>query len=68
MLAWCGARYRPWLGVLVSSALFGVLHLLNPNVGLLPFINLCLFGLFAALYALREGGLWGIAAQHAVWN
>ncbi|MGQ0604901.1 MAG: lysostaphin resistance A-like protein [Anaerolineales bacterium] len=63
-----GARYRPWLGVLVSSALFGVLHLLNSNVGLLPFINLCLFGLFAALYALWEGGLWGIAAQHAVWN
>ena len=26
------------------------------------------YGLFAALYALREGGIWGISAQHAVWN
>jgi hypothetical protein len=63
-----GARYRPWIGVLVSSLLFAGLHGLNPNIGLLPLINLFLFGLFGALYALWEGGLWGIAAQHAVWN
>lgn len=63
-----GARYRPWLGVLISSVLFGVLHLLNQNVDVLSIINLCLFGLFAALFVLWEGGLWGIAAQHAVWN
>ncbi len=63
-----GARYRPWLGVLVASLVFAVLHGLNPNIGALPLLNLFLFGLFAALYALWEGGLWGIAAQHAAWN
>jgi len=30
--------------------------------------NLALYGLFAALYALREGGIWGISAQHTAWN
>lgn len=35
---------------------------------LLPLINVFLFGVFAALYALYNGSLWGIAAWHAVWN
>ncbi len=62
------ARYRPWLGILVSSLVFALLHLLNPNLSLLAVLNLCLFGLFAALYTLWEGGLWGICALHAAWN
>lgn len=63
-----GARYRPWWGVLISSLLFAVLHGLNPGIGPLPLINLFLFGLFAALYALWEESLWGICAQHTAWN
>lgn len=63
-----GARYRPWLGVVVSAAVFTLLHALNPNLSLLALVNLCLFGLFAALYALWEGSLWGVAALHAAWN
>jgi hypothetical protein len=31
-------------------------------------INLGLYGLFAALYALREESLWGICAFHSIWN
>jgi membrane protease YdiL (CAAX protease family) len=68
MLPVLGARYRVWVGVAVSSAFFAVLHMLNPNPSLIALLNLTLYGVFAALYALREGGLWGIAAQHAVWN
>jgi hypothetical protein len=63
-----GARYKPWLGVLVSSGIFMILHLLNPNVGPVAVLNLFLFGLFAALYALYEGGLWGVFSLHAAWN
>ena len=63
-----GARHGPWLGLLVSSLVFAALHALNPNVGLLALGNLFLFGLFTALYALGEGGLWGVCALHAVWN
>lgn len=63
-----GARYGPWLGVLASVLVFAMLHGLNPSVGPLPLFNLALFGLFAALYALREGSLWGVCALHSVWN
>jgi len=30
--------------------------------------NLFLFGVFAALYALREGRVWGVFGMHAAWN
>jgi membrane protease YdiL (CAAX protease family) len=60
-----GSRYRPWIGVLVSSIFFSLAHVGSPPLALL---NLFLFGVFAAVYALAEGGLWGICAWHAVWN
>jgi hypothetical protein len=63
-----GARYRPWLGVLISALLFALLHSLNPNLSPIAIVNLFLFGVFAALYALAEGGLWGVFALHSVWN
>jgi membrane protease YdiL (CAAX protease family) len=63
-----GARTRPWVGLLLSALVFAVLHGPNPNVTPLAILNLVLFGLFAGLYALREGGVWGIGALHAAWN
>ncbi len=63
-----GARYRPWVGLLISSLIFALLHGLNPGISVLAVVNLVLFGLFAGLYAMREGSLWGISALHSVWN
>lgn len=63
-----GARYHPVLGVTISSAIFAIFHLFNPNLGPIAILNLLLFGVFAALYALFEGGLWGVFSIHAVWN
>lgn len=60
-----GARYRPWAGIAVSSLLFAVLHLTANPVALL---NLLLFGLFLALYCLREGSIWGVCGWHTAWN
>ena len=60
-----GARYRPWVGVIASSMLFAVLHLTANPVALL---NLLLFGLFLALYCLREGSIWGVCGWHTAWN
>jgi len=59
------ARYRPWTGVAVSSLLFAVLHLTANPIALL---NLLLFGLFLALYCLREGSVWGVCGWHTAWN
>lgn len=63
-----GVRWGAWAGILVSSLFFALWHLSNPNLSVISLINLALFGLFAALYALNEGGLWGVFAIHAVWN
>ena len=63
-----GARYKPWIGLLVSSLIFATLHGLNPNLSAIALINLALFGVFAGLYAMREGSMWGISALHSVWN
>ena len=63
-----GVRVGLFAGMLVSSVLFALLHIFNENIGLLALVNLILFGLFAAVYSLREGGLWGIFALHTAWN
>lgn len=63
-----GARYKAWIGLLVSSLIFPLLHALNPNLSAIALINLALFSVFAGLYAMREGSMWGISAIHSVWN
>ncbi len=68
MMPVLSARYKPWVGIVVSSLFFAFLHGLNPNLSVIAMLNLALFGFFAAFYALREGSLWGICALHSVWN
>ncbi|MDM8518967.1 type II CAAX endopeptidase family protein [Anaerolineales bacterium HSG6] len=69
MMPVIGARYnRPWLGIIISSLYFGVLHLCNNEVSTIAVLNLFLVGLFASLYALWEGGLWGVCGFHSAWN
>jgi membrane protease YdiL (CAAX protease family) len=63
-----GARYRPWVGLAVSSLIFAGMHIFNSNLSVIAMVNLALFGVFAGLYAMREGSLWGISALHTVWN
>lgn len=57
-----------WLGIIVSSIAFAVLHLGNLGIAPLAFVNLILFGLFAGVYFVKRGNIWGIAAIHSIWN
>lgn len=62
------ARSRLWWGIAASSAVFALSHLVgNPFDAMLLF-NLVLFGVFFALWALREGGLWGLIGWHVIVN
>ena len=56
------------LAVFLSSTFFALLHVSNPGAGPLGILNVFLFGIFAALYFLRRGSIWGIAALHSIWN
>ena len=69
MMPVIGARYnRPWLGIIISSLYFGILHLCNNEISSIAILNLFLVGLFASLYTLHEGGLWGVCGFHSGWN
>ncbi len=59
---------RIWLAVIVNAVAFGALHLLNPGLTVLSMVNLILFGIFASVYFVKRGNIWGIAAIHSVWN
>lgn len=68
MLPVLGVRYRPWIGMLVSSVVFSVIHVIGAGLHPLAILNIALIGLLFARYALREGGLWGVIALHAGMN
>ncbi|MDR0381496.1 MAG: CPBP family intramembrane metalloprotease [Oscillospiraceae bacterium] len=56
------------VAVLVSSLAFAAMHGLNQGITPLALLNLVLFGVFAAVYLLKRGDIWGIAAFHTAWN
>ncbi len=56
------------VAIIVSSCVFGLLHIVNPGVTFLAILNIVLFGIFAGIYMLKRGNLWGIGAIHATWN
>lgn len=61
-------RYPIIVAILMNSLSFAALHLLNPGITPLAFLNLTLFGIFASLYFIKSGNLWGVGAFHSVWN
>ena len=61
-------RYPMYLAVLANSLGFAAFHLLNSGITVLSFVNLTLFGVFASMYFIRRGNIWGIGALHSIWN
>jgi hypothetical protein len=55
-------------GVLISSLVFSLGHLFNPNMGSLPAAGLFLAGLFLAYAYLRSRRLWLPIGLHIGWN
>ncbi|MCM1121346.1 MAG: CPBP family intramembrane metalloprotease [Eubacterium sp.] len=63
-----GRRYPMWIAILSNSLIFAALHLLNDGISVLAIMNLSLYGVFASLYFIEKGSIWGVAAFHSVWN
>ena len=60
--------YSAAMAVFVSSIAFSLLHIGNTGVGILPIINIFLFGVFMAIYVFKRGDLLGACAIHTMWN
>lgn len=52
----------------LSSVLFSLAHLLNPNASLMGMLGILLAGLFMAYAWLRSGRLWLPLGLHVGWN
>jgi uncharacterized protein len=59
-----GAVKALWL----TSLVFGLLHLGNPNVGLLGLTNIVMAGLFLGVVYLKTASLWWASGAHLGWN
>lgn len=57
-----------WMAVVVNAVAFGLLHINSPGLTVLSMVNLILFGIFASIYFVKRGSIWGIAAIHSIWN
>jgi len=55
-------------GWLLSSAVFGLLHLANPHANLLSVVGIILAGLFLGYAYIRTGSLWLSIGLHTGWN
>jgi uncharacterized protein len=64
----CTNKVSVGAAVFISSVAFASLHLANPGISPLAFVNLALFGIFTAVYILRTDNLWGACAVHSAWN
>jgi membrane protease YdiL (CAAX protease family) len=61
-------RWRWWVSALMSSLLFSLLHIFNPDVSWVALINIVLAGVILALLVERSGSLWSAVLAHGVWN
>ncbi len=58
----------PWVGIILSTVFFTLLHTGNSGVSVIAILNIALFGLFLATLAVRTGNLWAACGLHAMWN
>jgi len=63
-----GARYKPWIGAIVTSVFFSLLHLGNSGINIVAVFNLVLFALLMVLFVMKDGSLWSACAWHTSWN
>lgn len=57
-----------FLALFLSASLFGLLHLFNPHVGLLPLVNLVLAGMMLGASYLYTRNLCFPVSLHLFWN
>jgi membrane protease YdiL (CAAX protease family) len=67
MLSAVAAKFGVPVAIALSSLLFTLLHF-DSAAPLLFLVNVMLFAVFACLWALKTGNIWGVMGWHAGWN
>lgn len=62
------SRFGAWAALLLSSGIFGAIHLGNPNVNIPGMINIFLAGIMLGMFFLKYRNIWFITGLHAGWN
>ena len=61
-------RNNEWVAIITSSLMFTLFHTSNQGFSFIAFINITLFGIFAAVFMLKRGSIWAVSAIHTAWN
>jgi len=62
------ARSNIPVAVILNSAIFMVIHLLNPGVTIISMVNILIFGLLFSLMFLLTENIWMVSGLHFFWN
>lgn len=57
-----------WLAIAITAVPFGIVHLGNPNAGVISTINTVLAGVWFGLAYLKTRDLWFVWGMHWFWN
>ena len=57
-----------YFALLLSSVLFGAMHLMNPNISAISFVNIVLAGFLLGISYLHSKNLWFPMGLHFSWN
>ena len=60
--------FNKYIALAISSLVFMLMHIGNPNIGILPLVNLFLAGIFLGIYTVHKNNLWFPIGAHLVWN
>lgn len=61
-------RYPCWLAIAANALLFGVLHLTNPGITALSFLNIVIIAAALSFVMYYFGSIWLCVAVHSMWN
>ena len=60
--------FNKYIALAISSLVFMTMHLGNPNIDILPILNLFLAGIFLGVYSIHKNNLWFPIGAHFTWN
>ena len=62
------SSFNKYIALVLSSLVFMIMHIGNPNMSAIPLFNLFLAGLLLGVYCIHKNNLWFPIGAHFTWN